>query len=249
MIKAFTLGSWRSQEDAYNQFATGQVHPSQYGSNLTYNRRVSRQMESKYGKAINSSWGISPPAFNLASLISARTFSCTSRCWASSWNVCASALVVVSVAANTKRLSHWHWKYRVESGRIRMAKLERTKANISVTYDICPSNSSSESLSSSEAFIFSRTVVQVFSSKWLLKNWKRTETPHYSRKILMISFPFATCSFTAASPASSAAFFSKKTRLVFSYTTSVISLRRWIPWMGTRSKSQRRNHLGPSFLK
>lgn len=67
----------------------------------THSRNVSRQTASRYGRAISSSCGISPPAFNLASLISVRSFCCTFGFSANRCRVCAKAIVVVLVAAKT----------------------------------------------------------------------------------------------------------------------------------------------------
>lgn len=67
--------------------------------------------------------------------------------------------------------------------------------------------------------------------------------------MLIMSLPLATCSLTASSPASKAAFLSKKTFLVFSSMMSTISFRRRTRLLGTRSRSHRLSHLGPNFTR
>lgn len=71
----------------------------------TYTRRVSEHTAWRYGNDISSSYGRSPLSWRrLASLSSARSFSCASGCVARHSRTSVSALDVVSVAANIRVL-------------------------------------------------------------------------------------------------------------------------------------------------
>lgn len=72
----------------------------------------------------------------------------------------------------------------------------------SATYDICAMTSSSDSLSFSSAAAFAATIAEGYV------NIKPSAYGPYSRRMLIMSFPCATCFTISASPISNARFLS-----------------------------------------
>ena len=114
---------------------------------ITYSRSVSRQTASRYGRETSLSWLRSSPLFScFASRISCRSFACTSLWRARRWKMRDRAPDVVSVAAKVKELQKQVITFKLSANLF-----------IYLTHVTWPRSSSSESLSSSEAFMFSLT--------------------------------------------------------------------------------------------
>ena len=132
---------------------------------ITYSRSVSRQTASRYGRETSLSWLRSSPLFScFASRISCRSFACTSLWRARRWKMRDRAPDVVSVAAKVRELQAGDY-------------FQVVGKYIFSTHVTWPRSSSSESLSSSEAFIFSLTKYQcLMSGMWWKVTWKKNRT-------------------------------------------------------------------------